>query len=294
MPYWVDIAEQITRVKGDAFVVKTVTQIAGGCINETYCIEDGGQRYFVKLNTVDSLHMFEAEAAGLGEICKTKTLRVPEPICWSRNDQQAWLVLEYIEMNRSHQKNDAELGSGLAAMHRVYARQFGWVRHNTIGMTPQINNASTDWVRFWRYDRLGYQLDLAKSNGYLGTLQNLGEQLMEHLSRFFGDNQPAPSLLHGDLWGGNYGFDDTGQPVLFDPAVYYGDREVDLAMTELFGGFSSKFYSAYQHDYPLESGYNTRRILYNLYHVLNHLNLFGGSYLSQAERMMDQLLAETR
>ena len=294
MPLWDDIAAQITQVTDDKFVVKEVRPLGGGCINETYCVTSADQQYFVKLNASNRLQMFEAEAAGLEEIYKTNTLRVPQPICFDRNDGKAWLVLEYLEMNGSHRAKQAELGAGLAAMHRIHAKQFGWVRDNTIGLTPQVNDVSTDWVYFWRHHRLGYQLDLAKSNGYTGKLQNSGEQLMACLGDFFGAEQPTASLLHGDLWGGNYGFSDAGLPVLFDPAVYYGDREADIAMTELFGGFSNEFYSAYEHDYSLDSGYNTRKILYNLYHVLNHLNLFGGNYLSQAQRMISQLLAETR
>lgn len=294
MSLWDDIASQITQVTGDTFVVNETLSQGGGCINDTYCIAGDQQRYFVKLNTASSLGMFEAEAAGLMEMHQTNTLRVPQPVCYEQNGEKAWLVLEYLSMTGSHRASHAELGTGLAAMHRVHAEQFGWLQDNTIGLTPQINTLSSSWVEFWRQHRLGYQLDLAKDNGYGGKLQKLGEQLMACLDVFFVTYQPAPSLLHGDLWGGNYGFDECGQPVLFDPAVYYGDREADIAMTALFGGFSNEFYSAYQHDYSLDSEYNTRKVLYNLYHVLNHLNLFGGSYLGQAERMMNQLLAETR
>ncbi|MDH5552757.1 MAG: fructosamine kinase family protein, partial [Nitrosomonas sp.] len=171
---------------------------------------------------------------------------------------------------------------------------FGWTRNNTIGNTEQINTTTTDWLQFWRKNRLGYQLNLAKNNGYSGKLQQLGERLMSDLSVFFNNTSPAASLLHGDLWNGNVSFDANGQPVIYDPAVYYGDREADIAMTELFGMLPVAFYTAYQDDYPLDSGYNTRKILYNLYHVLNHLNLFGGSYRHQAEQMMNQLLVEIR
>ena len=179
-------------------------------------------------------------------------------------------------------------------MHRVHAKHFGWKRNNTIGNTPQINTTTTDWVQFWREHRLGYQLKLARENSYTGKLQQLGERLMSDLNAFFNDTSPAASLLHGDLWSGNVSFDMSGQPVIYDPAVYFGDREADIAMTELFGMFPTAFYTAYQDDYPLDSGYNTRKKLYNLYHVLNHLNLFGGSYRHQAEQMMNELLVEIR
>jgi protein-ribulosamine 3-kinase len=177
-------------------------------------------------------------------------------------------------------------------MHRFSSQKFGWIRDNTIGSTPQVNKFSSGWREFWREYRLGYQLQLARANGYTGRLQKQGEQLMERLDQFFPGPPPVPSLLHGDLWAGNYSFDVSGEPVVFDPAVYYGDRETDIAMTELFGGFANSFYAAYREVYPLEPEYETRKTLYNLYHILNHLNLFGGGYVRQAEQMMGRLLAE--
>jgi fructosamine-3-kinase len=149
-----------------------------------------------------------------------------------------------------------------------------------------------DWIDFWRERRLGFQLDLAARNGLRGALQTQGRQLMDALPALFAHYRPAPSLLHGDLWGGNWGADAAGNPVIFDPAVYFGDREADLAMTELFGGFSRAFYDAYDAAYPLDKGYETRKTLYSLYHVLNHFNLFGGGYGGQAQRMIQQLLAQ--
>ncbi len=291
---WPEIAAQISNVTQSRFTVQEVTAIGGGCINQAYCLADEKQRYFIKLNSAQSLPMFEAEAAGLEEIVQSNTLRVPRPVCWGQNDSTAWLVLEHIQLGHNAHENAADLGAGLAAMHRTHAANFGWVRDNTIGATPQINTQSSDWLFFWRTHRLGYQLELAKANGYTGKLQSLGAQLLTHLDLFFSGFSPQASLLHGDLWSGNYSFDDAGQPVLFDPATYYGDRETDIAMTELFGGFASNFYSAYRHEYPLDSGYNVRKVIYNLYHVLNHLNLFGGSYRNQAEQMMNRLLAEIR
>ena len=183
-----------------------------------------------------------------------------------------------------------ELGRRLARLHRVTGSRFGWDRDNTIGATPQVNTPGSDWIAFWREHRLGFQLGLAARNGHGGRLQQRGGQLMEKLPEFFRDCTPAPSLLHGDLWGGNAGFDASGDPVIYDPAVYYGDRETDIAMTELFGGFSADFYSGYNAEFPLDAGYAHRKDLYNLYHVLNHLNLFGGGYGAQAERMIDRLL----
>lgn len=234
--------------------------------------------------------MFEAEAAGLEEIHNSNSVRVPQPLCTGHGHHYAWLILEYIPLqNRGHA---AELGSRLAQMHQYTADRFGWWRDNTIGSTPQCNSLKDDWLTFWRQHRLHYQLNLAQKNGYTGTLQILGERLLAELPFFFTNYQPQPSLLHGDLWSGNYAFDETGQPVIFDPAVYYGDRETDLAMTELLGGFSADFYASYRSTWPLDVGHPVRKNLYNLYHILNHLNLFGSSYLNQAIKMMRRLLAE--
>lgn len=289
---WHEIGIQIAAATNGSFTVKETHTIAGGCINQAYRISDGLQRYFVKLNDPGGFAMFEAEAAGLMEIHQSNTIRVPQPISYGQNEDAAWLVMEYLALAGRGKASD--LGIQLAALHRCTAKQYGWLRENTIGQTPQINTYNSDWIDFWRSQRLQYQLDLAKAKGFHGRLQSLGEQLLIDLDKFFPASHPLPSLLHGDLWSGNYAYDQSGNPVLFDPAVYYGDREADIAMTELFGGFSTDFYSAYRCNYPLDSGYNTRKVVYNLYHVLNHLNLFGSSYRHQAEQMMSWLLAEIR
>jgi fructosamine-3-kinase len=205
---------------------------------------------------------------------------------------ESFIAMEYIELGGGR-GDAAEAGRQLAAMHRCTRERFGWDRDNTIGSTPQPNREHEDWVSFWRDQRLGFQLELAGRNGYRGRLQQRGGQLLDRFGALI-DQDPAPSLLHGDLWGGNLGYARGGEPVIFDPACYYGDREADLAMTELFGGFGGQFRSAYEDAWPLPAGYQVRKQLYNLYHILNHLNLFGGGYLSQAEGMIDRLLAELR
>jgi fructosamine-3-kinase len=224
-------------------------------------------------------------------MAETETIRVPRPLCSGLTSNQAYLVMEYIEMGHAGRESRGIAGRQLAEMHRAGWHEFGWHRDNTIGSTPQPNTPSSSWVDFWRENRLGFQLRLAARNGYGGSLQRGGERLLESFHHLI-DHDPKPSLLHGDLWGGNIAYDQEGQPVIFDPAVYYGDREADLAMTELFGGFSNAFYDAYREAWPLAPGYTTRKTLYNLYHVLNHLNLFGGGYLGQASSMIDRLLAE--
>ena len=287
---WLPISEKISETTGRHFAINHQQPIGGGCINAAYCINGNGQQYFVKTNAAAGAAMFEAEAAGLEEIAHSRSVRVPKPICHGTTGNTSFLVLEYIELGGSRHGSLAELGCQLARMHRTTSNHYGWRRDNTIGSTPQINTQSDNWVEFWRNRRLRFQLELAARNGYRGSLQRHGERLLSDIEIFFERYTPPASLLHGDLWSGNYDVTRNGEPVIFDPAVYYGDRETDLAMTELFGGFSPQFYQAYENEYPLDNGYSERKILYNLYHVLNHLNLFGGGYLSQAERMMESLL----
>jgi len=287
--FWQHVANRISQATSKTFQIENEKSIGGGCINSTSLIEGCGEKYFVKTNRVELMHMFEAEGEALAVMSQTRTVRVPEPVCWGESDGVAWLAMEYLSLGGKG--SQALLGEQLAAMHRRSADRFGWHRDNTIGSTPQRNRWHQDWVDFFRDQRLGYQLSLAASKGHRGQLQRLGERMMDGIDGFFSGYSPIPSMLHGDLWGGNYATDDSGQPVIYDPAFYYGDREADIAMTELFGGFSSEFYSAYNEAWPLDSGYRTRKTLYNLYHVINHLNLFGGGYGMQAESMMEQLLS---
>lgn len=290
MSDWDCIAEAIRNATGGSFTLSRPPRtLGGGCINQTVLLEHNGRRYFVKRNRSSLLEMFRAEAAGLEEIAASRTLRVPQPICHGATDEHAFLVLEYLELSGSG--DTAEAGRQLAALHRTTRERFGWDRDNTIGSSPQPNTANDSWIDFWRRHRLGFQLQLAARNGHTGRLQERGALLLEWFPALI-DHRPAPSLLHGDLWGGNIAYDRAGQAVVFDPAVYYGDRETDLAMTELFGGFGRRFYTAYEEIWPLDPGYETRKTLYNLYHILNHLNLFGGGYGGQALGMIDRLLAD--
>ncbi len=290
--FWIAIERRVGAVTGQAFTVRQRRPVGGGCINRAWRASDGERSYFVKLNEVAASSMFEAEAAGLAELAATATVRVPEPICHGIAKEQSYLVLEYLPLGGGGPKTMEMLGHQLAALHDRPRPYFGWHRDNTIGSTPQPNAPCDNWVEFWRERRLGFQLDLAAANGYGGALQRQGDALRARLDGLFVGYRPTPALLHGDLWSGNAGCTMNGDPAIFDPAVYYGDRETDLAMTELFGGFSERFYAAYRETLPLEAGYPQRRTLYNLYHILNHLNLFGGGYRAQAERMMTGLLAE--
>lgn len=287
---WNDIARAIAAVTGAPFFIDSRKQVTGGCINESYVVAGAGARYFVKTNVASRLPMFEAEARGLEALAGTKTVRVPQPVAFGAASERAWLVLEHAELRRRDPRSDARLGAALAALHRTTSPTFGWDRDNTIGSTPQANPRRDRWPEFWREARLAPQLARARAQGYGGRLQKDGEALLSCIESFFEAYAPVPSLLHGDLWSGNAAADTAGAPVIYDPAVYYGDREADVAMTELFGGYAKSFYSAYREAFPLDPGYETRRDLYNLYHVLNHLNLFGRSYLGQAQRLLETLV----
>lgn len=284
------IARQISEVTARNFILQESRLLGGGCINQAMKISDGTNSYFVKINQADLLPMFEAEADALKEMASAADIRVPTPVCHGLAGNQSYLVLGFLDLSGS--ADMVRLGRQLADMHRVGSEQFGWLRNNTIGSTPQMNNRHPDWVDFWRQQRLGYQLRLAASQGYCGEIQRCGELLMERMAGLFDGYQPQASMLHGDLWGGNAAALADGTPVIFDPALYYGDRETDIAMTELFGGFGGRFYAAYNEAWPLDPGYKTRKTFYNLYHILNHLNLFGGSYQGQALDMMRRILAE--
>ncbi|MBI3773177.1 MAG: fructosamine kinase family protein [Gammaproteobacteria bacterium] len=288
MDIWNTIDRAISTACGTPFQAQQRLALGGGCINHSYKLSTGHQHFFVKLNAAAKLEMFIAEAEGLQALADSATIRVPTVICYGIANDQAYLALEYLPLTA--RGDQAQLGQALARLHRCTGPRYGWHRSNTIGATPQYNTYADSWLDFWREQRLGFQLALAAENGFRGSLQAKGRELLNGLDLLLGTHQPAPSLVHGDLWSGNYAFTTEGSPVIFDPAVHYGDRETDLAMTELFGGFSNEFYRAYQAEYPLPAGYETRKILYNLYHVLNHLHLFGGGYLRQAETMIDELL----
>lgn len=282
----------VAAVSGRPFHLRAQIAQSGGSIHRTLRLQgEGGERYFIKLNDPARAELFATEQAGLAALEQAACVRVPHVVASGVGSDAAWLLLEYLPLEELDKNTAASLGEQLAAQHRCTAERFGFSGDNVIGATPQRNDWQDNWVQFWREQRLGFQLRLAGGNGAPRTLLQAGERLQEKLDGFFSSYYPVPSLLHGDLWSGNAAA-ANGVPVIFDPAVYYGDREADIAMTELFGGFPPAFQSAYRADWPLDSGYPVRRGLYNLYHVLNHFNLFGGSYASQAQNMIQRLLAE--
>lgn len=287
-----DLLGHLAAVLGQDLSHHRLTPVSGGDINRAFRLQWGDSSAFLKLNQARLSDMFSAEAEGLQALSLAAAIRVPEVLAYGVFESYSYLLLEYLPLTRLDSAGYTSLGEQMAVMHSQPMAYFGWHRDNTIGLTPQHNGHYADWIKFWCEQRLGRQLSLAAENGYTGSLQSQGEKLLAVLPAFFSQYQPHPALLHGDCWGGNVAQDQQGRPVLFDPACYLGDREADLAMTELFGGFSADFYAAYQSIYPLESGYKVRKHLYSLYHILNHLNLFGSGYRAQSLQLIDRLLAE--
>ncbi len=303
---WDNIAARISEVTGEKFSIDHRHSVSGGCINKGYAISSSSRTYFAKINEASQVAMFEAEALGLQQMRETRTIQVPEPICWGTEGTCAYIVLEWLDLGgRGDDLAWEEMGRKLAEMHKctppnppllrggekanstLLRGGFGWDINNTIGSTVQINNWTANWAEFWAEHRIAYQLKLARRRG--GNFPQ-GESLLKVIPELLAGYEPQPSLVHGDLWGGNAGVTSAGEPVIFDPAAYLGDREVDIAMTELFGGFPAEFYRGYNQVLPLDSGYEKRKTLYNLYHILNHFNLFGGSYASQANQMINLIL----
>ncbi len=276
------------RLLGDA------RPVGGGSINRAFAVSSERGPLFLKLNTASTLGMFEAEAAGLAALRQAQAVRVPSVVALGAVADTAYLVLEWIDFGPESAAAQRSLGRQLAAQHRVTRSQFGWDRDNTIGSTPQINSPAGDWETFFRENRLRYQLDLATRKGLPSSTAADVERLLGDTAGFFEGYEPEASLLHGDLWGGNWAATTDGTPVIFDPAVYFGDREADLAMTRLFGGFGSAFYEAYEQTWPLAPGWQDRVELYNLYHLLNHFNLFGAGYLASVQGALDKLLRDIR
>ncbi len=286
---WKEIATAIAGVTTKPFTIENRRSVGGGCINQGYQISGNNDTYFVKLNSAQQVEMFAAEALGLQQMFATQTIRIPQQIGWGTAASSSYIVLEWLELgSRGGDKCWENMGRQLAAMHRGGgADRFGWERHNTIGSTPQINTWTENWADFFAEHRIGYQLKLAKGRG--GNFPDT-TKVVEAVRQSLGDTSPQPALVHGDLWSGNAAVTLDREPVIFDPATYYGDREVDLAMTELFGGFPAAFYRGYNEVWPLDPGYKKRKDLYNLYHLLNHFNLFGGGYGSQANYTIQQIL----
>ena len=286
---WQALTAGLADVIGRRLDSPRATPLAGGDINRAYRLDAGRERFFVKLNRAEREAMFAAERAGLDALRASATIRVPEAYLVGSDGAHSYIVMEFVDL--AGRPAPERLAADLAALHACFAERFGFDCDNTIGSTPQPNAWRDDWVGFWREQRLGHQLQLGARNGFDAKLLAAGARLRERLDDFFTDYRARPALLHGDLWSGNQGADAAGNPVIYDPACYYGDHEADLAMMELFGQPGERFFAAYRESRPIDPGYARRRDLYNLYHLLNHANLFGGGYQAQALRLIDGLLA---
>jgi fructosamine-3-kinase len=274
----------IGKSLGSESVVQGHRAVGGGCINQCFQVETHSTTYFLKLNKVGYLDMFQAEYQGLETLAKACDMLVPHPIDCGKVEQVSYLLMEYIKPGSRRQDYWEKLAEGLASLHRVTDSQFGWESDNYIGRLPQSNKRHSQWVEFFVAERLLPQMNLAVGANLLpnrakSDLENLCHMLDQLLVK------EEPALLHGDLWSGNIMVGINGEPGIVDPAVYYGHREIELAFTTLFGGFDPRFYQAYQSVCPLEKGYQDRFDIYNLYPLLVHLNLFGTSYLGDIIRI---------
>jgi fructosamine-3-kinase len=263
-------------------------RIGGTARDAHWSLVLGPARHFVKSVAIADRSVLEAERDALQAIAATGSVRVPSvAVCGSAVDT-AFLVLEWLDIARSG--GGAALGRALAALHGATAPRFGWPGDNTIGLSPQRNGWMDDWCAFFRERRLRVQLDMAVRKGYGDAFSRTGAAVLDRVDELLGEHRPRASLLHGDLWSGNAARLRDGSAAVFDPSAYYGDRETDVAMTRLFGGFDPSFYAAYEEALPLPAGHAARVPLYNFYHVLNHLNLFGAGYLPEAQRIVATLL----
>ena len=285
-----DLEKHINKNVDFNIKIDNFTSVNGGDICNAYKIESESQTYFLKTHQLSMYNMLQCEAINLSAIAATNTIKTPQAISYGQTTSYSYLLLEYLDL--IHAGSHAALGTGLAKLHQHNATYFGWEQNNWIGSSTQPNDKQEDWVSFWRNMRLGHQFELAKTNHAPRSLLKSCERLMYDFDSLFEDYSPKPSLLHGDLWSGNFAFIESDVPVIYDPASYYGDHEADLAMTELFGGFNQDFYSAYKENFPIDEGYRVRKNFYNLYHILNHFNLCGGGYATQAERLCLKVLNE--
>lgn len=290
--------QAITSLFGENLRIVSKRPVHGGDINESYCLSlSDGSAVFMKCNSPKNLSFFEAEAKGLDALRKTETIGVPKALAMGTDKAQrmSFLLMEYLEHAAKLTKYWEIFGRELAMLHRAdcaeYAevaegRPFGFTHDNYIGASPQINTPKEDWTTFFRECRLLPQIKMAER--YLDSkMRKQFTKLMDHLDSYLVEPE-FPSLTHGDLWSGNAVCGPNGKAWILDPAVYVGHYEAELAMTELFGGNPQSFYDAYHEVTPIDRGYHDRRDLYNLYHMLNHLNLFGGTYLGSVQRILNR------
>jgi fructosamine-3-kinase len=283
---WHFISEQISQSIQHDFICDDVREIPDGDSHQTYRVSDGKHRFFVKVNDKLQLANFQAEAEGLQHLNKTQLFKVPNVVTTGVVSGHSFLVLEFIHMTKEEDTSWQSFGHSLAQMHQTHQQQmFGWQEDNFIGRTPQSNQWQKKWCHFYAEQRIGFMLQLLHEKGH--HLANI-DKIVGSVKKLLAGHNPQASMLHGDLWKGNTGF-YKGQAVIFDPAFYYGDRETDIAMTELFGRFPESFYQAYNDTFPLDDNYQYRKPIYQLYHTLNHALLFEGYYLDSAKSILKNL-----
>ena len=278
--------EIVTAITGQRYHVTGVKVSHGGCISDSFTLVTLEDNLFLKQSGANQSDLFETEATGLKELSLCKSMKVPKVLGTLKTDTNCYLLLESLNLKAHTPSSFKRLGKSLAEMHKITSDKHGFKQNNYIGSTPQINNKCDSWVDFFNNCRLMPQAYMTGND----EIENKAEELAAICANFFKDYTPTPSLLHGDLWSGNTSRTDEDTPVIFDPAVYYGDRESDLAFTEFFGGFTKDFYDSYQESWELHPGYEVRRYLYQLYHCLNHLNLFGTTYLNRSQELLNYLL----
>lgn len=282
-----DIRKQIEEIFQSQ--IQYVSSVGGGCIADSKSIHfHSGTQIFIKFDP-SGLNFSAKEAHGLKELELAQVIRIPNVLAQT----EAFLAMEWIESEpvKNRKTFFTEFGEAFANLHKKKGASYGFFEDNLIGSNLQKNISTSEeaenWYLFYKQKRLDFQMELAQTNGLLNReLDQAYQSFLPALKDCLNDNTESPCLIHGDLWGGNFLCDSNQKPVLIDPAVYYGHREADLAMTRLFGGFDASFYDAYRSAYPLKAGYEHREGIYLLYHILNHMNLFGISYRSQALQIM--------
>lgn len=285
------VTSQIVDQFGNQYEKLKLRRSGAGCINETWeAYGDGLQSLFVKVGRQEAETMYQREMEGLALLAQADKLRIPQAYQVAANEDCAILLMEFIPLQPLRLNSEIALGEGLAQLHSMTAERFGLAEDNFIGRSRQVNGFADDWWSFYCEKRLAVQLDMASSNGMRGELQERIKRIIDVVPQFFSDHQPQASLLHGDLWNGNVSADSGGMPVIYDPAVYYGDAETDIAMSQMFQRLGNAVYEEYYHQHPPKPGYEVRRNLYDLYHWMNHFNLFGVTYLGQVEHAVDAIL----
>ncbi|WP_376693964.1 fructosamine kinase family protein [Wenzhouxiangella sp. EGI_FJ10409] len=292
MPLELEHAAAVARALGLDEHGLHVEPLPGGDIADASLLRAADATVFLKTLPLAQAGLLSAEADGLEALRQTATVRVPRVIQRGMQDGFSWLALEYLDLDQRNAGADERLGRQLANLHRHTGDEFGWHRNNYIGRTPQTNTRIDDWTVFFAAHRLGAQFDRLRRTHPDEGWQALKNEVIASWQKVSAQHQPEPSLVHGDLWRGNAAVLADGTPVIFDPAVHYGDRECDLAMAHLFGGFDDAFYQAYNEAWPLPEGFEVRRFFYKLYHMLNHANLFGGPYVEASEQLCRRILKE--